>query len=184
MFRHFSWSHWQFSPHASFPLRHLHCLLTQRPLHAHWKKKKKEHVASIIFPCNHKEFTGLTRPSPDPTLTPTAFVFFEVLRHFSGFSGRHSSSSWSCSSSLGDISSSMLMAAVSGALAVVKRFALGFSEKGNSTKHKEMKWRLYLRSLESSCKALFQIKFIKRILFTESVILCVMLPFGFNTGLE
>lgn len=35
IFRHFSWSHWQFSPHVIFPLRHLHCLLLQRPLHAH-----------------------------------------------------------------------------------------------------------------------------------------------------
>lgn len=36
IFRHFSRLHWQFSPHVIFPLRHLHCLLPQRPLQAHW----------------------------------------------------------------------------------------------------------------------------------------------------
>lgn len=92
-------------------------------------KQNRKYVASVTFPCNHKVFSGLTPRVLIPALTPNAFVFFEALRHFSGFSGRHSSSSWSRSSSLGDISSSMLMVALSAALAVVKRFALGFSEK-------------------------------------------------------
>ena len=63
------------------------------------------------------------------SLTPVAFGFFEALRPFSGFSGRHSSSScssFSFSLSSSDISSSTLMAMFCGALAVVKRFTLGF----------------------------------------------------------
>lgn len=59
-------------------------------------------------------------------LTPVAFVFFDTRRPFSGFSGRHSSSSSSLSFSLGDISSSMSMAVTCAAFAVVKRFPLGF----------------------------------------------------------
>lgn len=64
-------------------------------------------------------------------LTPVALVFLDTLRPFSFFRGRHSSSSSSSSfsSSLGDISSSMLMVAFCGALAVVKRLTLGFGER-------------------------------------------------------
>lgn len=61
-------------------------------------------------------------------LTPVAFAFFDTRRPFSGFSGRHSSSSSSLSTSLGDMSSSMLMVVFCGALAVVKRFPLGFHQ--------------------------------------------------------
>lgn len=68
-------------------------------------------------------------------LTPVALGFLETLRPFSGFTGRHSSSSsssFSFSSSLGDISSSMLMVAFCGALAVVKRLTLGFRDARQS----------------------------------------------------
>lgn len=58
-------------------------------------------------------------------LTPVALGFLDTLRPFSGFSGRHSSST-SSSSSLGDISSSMSMVVFCGAFAVVKRLPLGF----------------------------------------------------------
>lgn len=61
-------------------------------------------------------------------LTPVCFGFFETLRPLSCFSGRHSSVSSSFSSSLGDISSSMLMVVFSCALAVVKRLDLGYKE--------------------------------------------------------
>lgn len=174
IFRHFSWSHWQFSPHVIFPLRHLHCLLMQRPLQAHWRGER------LVWPQPSRngtddangdrsslwDFTGVMADPSDteepalqlshgsqynpavssshlPTggrsrstkkadkscclfilpvydhkmdqLTPNAFVFFDTLRPFSGFSGRHSSSSSSLSFSLGEISSSMLMVAICGA---------------------------------------------------------------------
>lgn len=77
----------------------------------------------------------------------------------------------------------MLMAALSGALAVVKRFALGFSEKEiQQTQRNEMTSLFTIPGVQ--LQGPFQIKCIKRILFTESVILGAMLPFGFNTGLE
>lgn len=37
-------------------------------------KQIKKHVASITFPCNHKEFTGLTPPVPIP-LSPQLLLF-------------------------------------------------------------------------------------------------------------
>lgn len=77
----------------------------------------------------------------------------------------------------------MLMAALSGALAVVKRFALGFSEKEiQQTQRNEMTSLFTIPGVQ--LQGPFRIKCIKRILFTESVILGAVLPFGFNTGLE
>lgn len=77
-------------------------------------------------------------PDSSTRLTPVCFGFFETLRPLSCFSGRHSSVSSSFSSSLGDISSSMLMAVFSCALAVVKRLDLGYKESSTlcSNNHK------------------------------------------------
>lgn len=82
---------------------------------------------SLIF-YKIKEFNSKKVPDSSSRLTPVCFGFFETLRPLSCFSGRHSSVSSSFSSSLGDISSSMLMVAFSCALAVVKRLDLGYRE--------------------------------------------------------
>lgn len=81
--------------------------------------------SSCLKCCDHK---GVCE------LTPVALGFLDTLRPFSGFSGRHSSST-SSSSSLGDISSPMSMVVFCGALAVVKRLPLGFkhTQKRKST---------------------------------------------------
>ena len=38
-------------------------------------KQNRKYVASVTFPCNHKVFSGLTPPSPDPNSHPKCFCF-------------------------------------------------------------------------------------------------------------
>lgn len=94
------------------------------PQLSQWPQQHKPAASSSHWPTGGLSSSTLIRADQ---LTPVAFVFFDTLRPFSGFSGRHSSSS-SLSSSLGDISSSMLMLELCGALAVVKRFPFGFCQ--------------------------------------------------------
>lgn len=120
IFRHFSRLHWQFSPHVIFPLRHLHCLLPQRPLQAHWGTEITVMNCVLMQTLIQIEIVHNVYLS----LTPIAFAFLETLRPFSALSGRHSSSSFS--PSLEDIRSKTSMAAFTDALAVVLRLPLGF----------------------------------------------------------
>lgn len=120
IFRHFSRLHWQFSPHVIFPLRHLHCLLPQRPLQAHWGTEITVMNCVLMQTLIQIEIVHNVYLS----LTPIAFAFLETLRPFSALSGRHSSSSFS--PSLEDIRSKTSMVVFTDALAVVLRLPLGF----------------------------------------------------------
>lgn len=92
----------------------------------------------------------------DSSLTPVAFGFFEALRPFSGFSGRHSSTSSSFSSSLDDISSSTLMSMLTGALAVVKRFVFGFHLRRRRNRNQDT-WTLTTAEFYTKSKSFSQV---------------------------
>lgn len=76
MFRHFSWSHWQFSPHVIFPFRHLHCLLTQRPLHEHWREGRESRVTTAsASDLNLRRAHGRAWPAGGLWAHPSGFGF-------------------------------------------------------------------------------------------------------------
>lgn len=78
IFRHLSWSQWQFSPQVIFPLRQRHCLLLQQPLHAHYGKQSCDmdlERCSALAPSLDSYTTRLMPSSVSPQLVWVSWRF-------------------------------------------------------------------------------------------------------------